>query len=73
MTKIHRLSDPIGLSTASSYVTEVRSSLQRIEQLLANADGFRQVDARYRLKNLAECADNALSELVRTAVTKVSP
>ena len=70
--RIHKLSDPSGLPNATRYITETRLALTRIEQLLANAEGFRQVDARVRLRSLSETADNILSELARTAVTRVS-
>lgn len=71
MTTIYKLGDPCGLLPAARYITETRAALIQIEQLLANAAGWRQVHPAVRLRNLSESANNALSELARTAVTKV--
>jgi len=73
MKQIYRLTDAHSLLPAEAYLREVRASLKRIEEVLANAEGFTYVDARYRLRNLAEAADSAASELIRTAVARVSP
>jgi hypothetical protein len=69
--KIHRLNEPTNLLPHPRYLTEIRAALKSIEEVLANAEGFRQVDARERLRHLAEVADSVYANLVRTAVTKV--
>jgi len=73
MNKLYRLSDPSSRLPPARYITEVRCSLTRIEELLTNAEGFRQVDARDHLKLLAATADNVCRELLRTSVAKVQP
>jgi hypothetical protein len=73
MKKLYRLSDGSSLLSPARYLTEMRTTLKRIEEILDAAEGFREVDARERLRLLAENTDNVWAELVRTAATKVRP
>ena len=70
MNRVHRLSESSSLLSPAQYLAEVRAALAGIEQLLQNAEGFEQVDARERLRALAESADSVLANLARTAVTR---
>jgi len=68
-TKVYRLADP-EVAAAPRYIREIRHTLDRMVDLLVNAEGFRDREVGNRLRSLAEIADDLLAQLTRVAVTR---